>query len=633
MVSSVSMAPRNSAFAAGIVLAGTLAYLTSFGGVFLLDDVRSIVDEPRIRTLTDLGGSRPVVTLSLAINYRLGGLDPFGYHLFNLVVHLLAGLGLFGLVRRIACLAPRFRPHAACWAFVVALLWLVHPLQTASVTYVIQRGESLMGLFYLLTLYCTLRGATGERSRMWSRMWYGCAVAACALGMGTKAVMVTAPVAVFLLDWLVITGSPAASLRRRWGLYAALIATWGVLVATGVPAAIFGSGAPRTVGFDTSDLTVLEYAATQPAVILHYLRLAAWPHPLCFDYAWPVARGAAIAAPATAVAALVAATLWAMVRRPAIGFPAAAFFLVLAPTSSIVPIKDLAFEHRMYLPLAPAVALAVFGVGALLSRFGTVALRGGFVAALAAALILGIMTGARNRVYHNAGIMWRDVAAKRPDNPRAHTQLGRLAHDRNDPIAAIAHYRRALAADPGYFQAHHSFGLLLADAGRMTDAIPHLEEALRLEPGYFVAHNSLGNVYAALGRADDAIALYREAIRLEPDMPDPHNNLAIELARKGRAAEAVPHLVEAIRLNPAYDEAKGNLAIVLERTGAIDAAIAPYLDRAALAGPHAEAHVRAGRRAASEGRRADAVAAFERAIAIDPAHPDAARLLAIERRR
>src|SRR6266478_10167003 len=182
----------------GLIGAGVAVYYNSFAGVFLLDDHWRILDNLQIRQLWPpwhalAHNSRPLVQVSLAVNYALGGLNVWGYHAFNLAVHLLGGLVLFGIVRRmLQSERPRARYGAsACWlALAVAAIWLVHPLQTESVTYLIQRAESLMGLFYLLTLYCGIRGVQSPRPGA----WFLGAVVACGLGMGSKEVMVTAPI-------------------------------------------------------------------------------------------------------------------------------------------------------------------------------------------------------------------------------------------------------------------------------------------------------------------------------------------------------------------------------------------------------------------------------------------------------
>ncbi|MGB2987435.1 MAG: glycosyltransferase family 39 protein, partial [Phycisphaerae bacterium] len=220
-----------------LVLSGLIVYLNSFAGVFIFDDTVHILESERIRHLWPpwdlLARRRPTLELSLAVNYAIGGLGVWGYHAFNLAVHVLAGLTLFGIARR-TLMHERCRDRlgqASHWlALTIALIWLVHPLQTQSVTYIIQRSESLMGLFYLLTLYCVIRGAESPlRYR-----WYLAAVIACALGMGSKAVMVTAPLVVLLYDRVFLSPSFSEAFRKRWGLYSGLAANWGILAACGV---------------------------------------------------------------------------------------------------------------------------------------------------------------------------------------------------------------------------------------------------------------------------------------------------------------------------------------------------------------------------------------------------------------
>ncbi|HEY5228526.1 MAG TPA: hypothetical protein VIJ19_08290, partial [Opitutaceae bacterium] len=216
--------------AAVIGVAALAAYLRSFTVPMLYDDVPTIVDNPTLRhwasalaapNATTAGG-RPILNLSLALNYRIGGVSVWGYHALNLAVHVAAGLALLGIVRR--TLAPRVGEAALPIAFAASLLWVVHPLQTESVTYIVQRAESLMGLFYLLTLYGFIRAAEPDtRSRA---LWTSVCVGSCALGMGTKEVMVTAPLIVLLYDRTFVSWTFGEALRSRRKLYAALAATW-----------------------------------------------------------------------------------------------------------------------------------------------------------------------------------------------------------------------------------------------------------------------------------------------------------------------------------------------------------------------------------------------------------------------
>ncbi|HVP15432.1 MAG TPA: tetratricopeptide repeat protein [Terriglobales bacterium] len=563
-----------------VIGAGILAYLGSFRGVFLFDDLWSIVQNPAIRRWDSAWGSlaansnnRPLVWLSFALNYAISGSRPWSYHLFNLVVHLLAALTLFAVVAR-TLRTPRFprtTPESAHrFALVVALLWTLHPLQTESVTYVYQRAESMMGLFVLLTLCAAIRGAESKRPAP----WHAAAVLACALGMGCKAAMISAPIVVLLYDHVFLSGSFAAVLRRRWPLHAGLFATWVVLGATGAAGLVLHPTAAQrqvtTVGLGYARTTPLQYALTQPGVILHYLRLSVWPHPLCLDYWWPLAKTMpSIVLPSLVVAALLAGTILSFRRLPALGFAGAWFFLVLAPTSSVVPVEDPAFEHRMYLPLAGVIALLAVAAGALLRRAGESlrwspgARRAAAVALLAlAAGALGVLTILRQRDYRSEEIMWAKIAGQRPGNPRAHDFLGVLLGARGEVDEAIAQFREAIRLKPDAVEAYDNLGFYLERQGRFDEAVAQTREAIRLEPGYAGSHYNLGCFFASRGRLEEAIPEFREAARLKPDFLDAHANLALALARAGRLNEAMAPLRRALELDPGNAQANRVLAWV-----------------------------------------------------------------------
>ena len=277
--------------AAGIIIAaGLLAYANSFSGAFVFDDTSRIVWNQNIRSLwpirqflEDLGTRRPLIQLTLALNYAAGRHDVWGYHAFNISVHLAAALTLFGIVRRTlgsAGLRDRFGGVSTPLAFAAALIWTVHPIQTQSVTYIIQRCESMMGLFYLLTLYCVIR-AWDSSSPL---RWHIAAIIACALGMMCKEVMVTAPLLVLLYDYLFLSGSLGEVIRKRKALYAGLAAAWLILLSM-----LLGHSSEGVKEISGSwTISPLRYALTQFGVIVHYIRLSLWPDSLVLDYDWPL---------------------------------------------------------------------------------------------------------------------------------------------------------------------------------------------------------------------------------------------------------------------------------------------------------------------------------------------------------
>ena len=421
-----------------LVLAALVAYWNSFAGTYFLDDHIWIVKNPQIgNPFSFFLGSRALVSLSLTLNYWLDGINPRGYHVFNLMVHTLAGLALYGVVRRTLLLphwSERLRGRAPLFAFAVALLWLVHPLNTQAVTYVIQRCESMAGLFYFLALYAVLRGATGSRGRT----WYAAAGLCCAAGVMCKETMWTAPVVILLYDWIFLSPSVGQLIRRRWGLYAILaaapLAGFAVIAASGVL-----TSKDTAISFRYAAFGPWEYALTQSGVILYYLRLSVWPSPLCIDYLdWPISRSLAGCWPAvTTIVLLLIGSAVAVVRRHWLGFLGAWFFLILAPSSSIVPIQDPVFEHRMYLSLAAVVVLAVAGLYCLLDmakarRTVSGRFARGVAATLvgAAALTLAALTMKRNGDYCNFVSMSRDIVVLRPANYRAGKHMPRSTWSR-----------------------------------------------------------------------------------------------------------------------------------------------------------------------------------------------------------
>jgi tetratricopeptide (TPR) repeat protein len=525
-----------------------------------------------------------MTNLSLAINYSLGGTDVRGYHAGNLVIHLLAGLTLFGIMRR-SFLQPRLPGQFGAWALPLALattvIWVVHPLQTEAVTYIVQRAESIVGLFYLLTLYCAIRGAESPQPGI----WYVLSVASCAMGMASKEVMASAPLVVLLYDRTLISQSFEEAFRRRWRLYASLSATWvllGYLMVSG--SIIYSSNASIGRYSDSMSVTWWEYLLTQPAVILHYLKLTVWPRTLCLDYGWPPAKTWTSIVPALLViAVLLGATCRAIKKNSVLGFLGAWFFLILAPSSSFFPLRELAFEHRMYLPLAAIVVLVItVGSRILVSLARRIGARESDVSGIAYALVsvivltLGCLTARRNEDYRTTISIWSDTARKEPRNPRAFNNLGTELDREGRVQEAIACFEQAVQLQPGWARAHNNLGNVLLGAGRPQEAIGQYEEVLRLQPDWVETRNNMGTALLRDGRVHEAMAQWQQTLRLNPDYAEGHNNLAITLAQTGNLEDAILHWQQAVRIKPDFLEAHFNLGIALEQTSKIKEAITQY---------------------------------------------------------
>jgi tetratricopeptide (TPR) repeat protein len=634
-----------------IIVAGGAIYANSLRGVFLFDDVVSIVNNPAIRHFSTRaqasegnGAPRPVVLATLALNFAWSASNPWSYHLVNVAVHVLAALALFGIVRRtleLPALAGRYGPVAAPLALTIALLWMVHPLQTESVTYVIQRAESLMGLFYLSALYCLIRGHGSPRPHR----WYASAVTSCLLGVGCKEVIVTLPVVALAYDALFLTGSWRESLRRRWGLYLGLTLCSGLVVCRFM---LHASEASATVGFGMKDVTPLQYALTQPGVILHYLWLSFWPWPLCLDYGWPIVGSVRDALPALlGVGVMLAVSLAGVVRGRRWGFLGLAFFCILAPTSSVVPLRDAAFEHRMYLPLAAVMAGAVIaGIWCwnrawplAAGRWSGRALAGAAILAVAG---LGVLTVRRNADYQDDVALWKQTVRCAPRNARAYVNLGcvlaeRLERRREDTSAAYEEALRvvdqAIALKPNFADAWFNRGIICAAAHRCAEAIRDYDQAIAFRPDYPEAHLNRGTMYAAAHRYAEAIRDYDQAIALKPDFADAWFNRGTAYAKTGHFEEALHDLNQAIALDPYYAKAYVNRANIHAAAQRYTEAIRDY-DRAIACDPrYADAWYNRADAYAATDRPAEAVRDFSRVIELQPQDPDAWYNRAMARRR
>ncbi len=613
-----SSAPSATIWLAGglIAAAALVAYHNGFTTPLIFDDLPAIRDNLSIRNLRDAWSppasglpvsGRPLVNFSLAVNYALTGTNVWGYHALNVAIHLLAGLALFGIGRRTLrqpALQPRFGASATRLALMSALLWTVHPLQTESVTYVVQRAESMMGLFYLLTLYGFIRSAQSGASPLWRAG----SIAACALGMATKEVMVSAPLMVLLYDRTFVSGSFREAWRRHASLYRGLGATWLVLAGL----VVGNAGRGGTAGFAT-DVAWWAYATAQLPAVVRYLGLSVWPQALTLDYGAVLALRPEVLVPcAVLIAVLVAGTIIALRKWPMRGFLGAWFFAILAPSSSVVPIATQTMaEHRMYLPLAALVALPVLAAHRWLGRWSVLAL------AVLAAALTG-RTVLRNDDYRSAVAIWRDTAAKCPENPRAHSNLGDALFLAGDAAGAIAHYEEALRLKPDYGEAHYNLANTLLAAGRAAEAVPHYEAALRLRPDFATAHRNLANALGSVGRRPEALAHFARAAEIEPGRAETECGWADVLTQLGRGAEAIPHYEAALRARPDYAEAHNNLANALGEAGRAAEAIDHYEAALRVRRDYPEAHNNLGMALAAAGDFAGAREHFAAALQLRP---------------
>ncbi|MGD1031700.1 MAG: tetratricopeptide repeat protein [Opitutaceae bacterium] len=619
--------PRWRVWAAGgaLILAVAMAYSNSLSGPFVFDDVAALPDNPALRHLStvlsppassSLAG-RPLLALTFGLNYALGQYQVWGYHVVNAIIHGLAALALFGVLRnafRLPSLRMRIGRDADRLAFAGALIWALHPLNTQAVTYVVQRAESLMGLFYLLTIYCFQRGLDARRPRL----WLGASVMACLAGMCTKEVMASAPLIVFLYDRVFVTGSYLETWRSRKGYYMALAATGIVLV--WLVASLGGNRGGGTGGF-SSHARWGAYWLTQFPAVLTYLRLSLVPHPLIFEYGTQWAKNfGQVAIPAVVVAALALGTLWAWFRSPATGFLGVSFFAILAPTSIVPGTTQMIVEHRMYLALIPVIVLLLLAAHRWFGRTS-------ILAAGVVALVFGGLTYARNNVYRSEVALWKDTLARRPANTKALLCLGNaLVQIPGRMGEAIATYRSALAISPDLAEVHNNLGNALvsdpADQVRPGEAIDEFRAAIRTKPDFIDAYVNLGAALAEIpGKLPEAVATYEQGLKLDPHSAKLHYDLAVALVRiPGKMDEACSEFQAAGAAQPDFFDAHLNAGMAFLRLPGHDLDARAEFETALRINPDSvEAHLALGSiLAASSADLAGAIRHFEAAQRLRP---------------
>ncbi len=604
-----------------IITLTALVYANTFQAPFIFDDSNNIIDNRSIRgeptvfhalipaPETGIPG-RPLVNFTLAINYAISGLNPWSYHLFNLIVHISAALVLFGIVHR-TFLFRNFQigshGKATTVAFASALIWSLHPLQTQAVTYTIQRCESLMGLCFLLIFYFAIRGWQSAKQNA----WHLASVFAFLFGVGVKEVIIVAPVLLFYYDLLFVNRSPREALKRSWLLYVGLLAGMVLMVA------IVVAGGTRSTMTHARVYSVYEYWRTQPLVTWQYVRLVFWPAPLSFDYDLPAANWADAWPACLLFTAFVMLTLWGIVKRHPLSFATTWFLLILSPTM-LVNLPDLAFEHRMYLSLVAIVVPSVFfacrandmfriRLKKQRGKYGAGSHRWIWYLFVLIILSLSILTFSRNGDYRNISTIWQDAALKYPRNSRALSNFGEALIEKGNYDSALSTLNAAMrierekakiyaksADSPGeadglyikyliargiYATIENNLGIISMEKGDTETALSHFQAALTVAPNHVTTLTNMGLVYIYQGRILEAIKAFEKAIEISPDSVKPYINMAALMRQNGKPDAAIYFLKEALRLKPENAKAHYHMGMALIELNKVKAAV-PFLEKA-----------------------------------------------------
>lgn len=652
-----------------LIITALLIYSNTLSYPFHFDDEPNIVTNNKLRDLSNFWpptGTRYVGFLSFALNYHFGELNVFGYHLVNLLIHILNGLLIWWFVLLTFKTPMMQRSNQAAqfmrlFALFSALIFIAHPIQTQAVTYIVQRFTSLSTLFYLLSLCmyvkarlinqdAALKSQNPDQEKrkvnMKFTLCYLTSILSTFLAMKTKEISFTLPMIIVLYEFIFFSisqpESQTSNAKRFYFVFPFLISL------TIIPVSLIGTDQPlsetigelREAAQETEEISRNVYLMTQFSVIVTYIRLLFLPIAQNLDYDFPLSHS--LHDPVTFFSFLfllliLISALYFLKRAQKsnniygllASFGVLWFFITLSVESSIIPIRDVAFEHRLYLPSIGAILVFGSAVFYILvykkQKPPSFAVVWGLI--LITTVSLGIGAYHRNFVWKDEVALWEDVVRKSPNKARGHNSLGLAYYKQGRVEEAIREYREALKLDPDHLEAHHNLGATYAKQGRLEEAIQEYLIALSLQPGFAGTHNNLGLAYYHQGRLDEAIKEYTAALSLKPDFAEARHNLGLVYYTQGRLEEASREYREALRLKPDYLEAHHNLAGAYYNQGRLEEAIQELMIAIRLNPNHADARYNLGTIYKAKGLKDEAKREFETVLRLRPNDPKARQAL------
>lgn len=599
---------NNPPFLSGLILVAVIGmvYGNTFLNSFHFDDIPSILEKPWIRGLDKISQIfnkdgvffiRPLVILSFNINYAISEFQVWSYHLFNMLLHALATLLVYRLVRKALHFLQDFSQQKdfTRLPFFAAMVFALHPLNTQSVTYISSRSSIMVTVFYLAALMLFFDGfkkwkQTGEKG--WG---YFIGSGTCFfLGGLSKEIIVTLPAMLFLVHFYFIS-------RETPKVWVAAYAKWVFLLAIPLLAFLgykqFVAGG--VLSASAANLPSSTWFLTQTSVVpFEYFRKMLFPFNMSIDVDFPILVDWLRPANWLGIIALGLFTIfWVRIStciseknevgRRFVGFGMAWILLTLLPTSSFIPLLDAAVEHRTYLPMVGFVFMVAGGFSFLRTMnseiIPTKNLINGCVVLILIFFSLGVM--ARNGDWKDEVVLWSDAKKKAPNLVRPYNNIGE-AYDQ---------------------------------LGRYDEAIVEFEGALKINPNYFFGLNNLGNIYGKQRKLPQAISYFEKALKQKPDYSPAHYNLARAFHLTGKRQEAVESYRKAIKSNPYFEQAFYNLAYLALEVGLLDEAIENFNKFLVMQPNHSKAHFGAGNALMMKGQLDLALAEYRKSAGLDPA--------------
>jgi len=624
-----------------IALLCIIIYSNTLNSPFVFDDFPNIKKNPYFRLidsdfqrLYDAGfkspnPTRPVANISFALNYYFGKYDVKGYHVVNITIHIINGILVYLLALIIFKQAsnvpnqkiPQFRGASIpLISFFTALIFISHPVQIQSVTYIVQRMNSMSAMFYLISFFLYINGRlTRVKWRSWA-LFCGCLVS-WVMALGSKEIAGTLPIIILLYEWYFFQDLGSDWLRKNIKYFFGLFVVLGLVVLTYLGWSPFEK---ILATYANRDFTMAERVLTQFRIVVLYISLLFYPYPSRLNLIHHITTSNSLLEPITTllslliIVGLMGLAFYIARRQRLLSFCILWFIINLAIESSVIGL-EMIYEHRLYLPMLGFALI----VSSLLFHF--LSKQRLWAIVVSAVIIISLCTGTyvRNRVWRDSITLWSDAVSKSPQSNRAHLNLGVVLMEQERFTEAVSHFSEALRIKPDYAMAHINLGTALKEQGSLEEAISHFSEALRIRPDYAEAHNNLGTALAQQGNLKKAVGHFFKALRIEPDFADAHYNLGVALERQGRLKKAIKHFSVALRIKPDYPEAHNNLGTALARRGKLNEAIRHFSEALRIKPDYAKAHNNLGTALNELGSFNEAIRHFSEALQIEPDNAEA----------
>ncbi|MBP9855317.1 MAG: tetratricopeptide repeat protein [Candidatus Omnitrophica bacterium] len=602
-----------------IIIVGFLIYSNSLHNGFHFDDMFFIVDKPEIRNIDDVNAiwhahshpARFVAFYTFALNYHFHQYKVFGYHVFNLIIHLINALLVWWMVQLIF-LTPRMREdplnRVKKWlALFAALIFVAHPLQTQGVTYICQRFASLATLFYLLSICLFLKGRL-KVGWISFTYFFGAGISAL-LGMFTKQIVFTLPIILILIELIFIRKDKVK---------------WPVIIFT----ALFLLIVPSIFSFNPSILNIHHaseshdgdrltptiYFLTQMPVLLTYLKLLFFPIGQNVDYDFPAYSHffvPQVFLPFLLLSIIFLSSLMILKRHRLLAFAILWFFVTISVESSFITIKNVIFEHRMYLPMA---GCAIF-LTVLIFKIVREEKRAVFILSTIV-IVLSVLTYQRNFVWRDGITLWSDVIKKSPEKGRPHVSLA-IAYIQDEKLnEALDQLNLAIKYSPQDYKAYNNLGLVYNKKGLYEEAIKEYSHAIELKADNPISYSNRADAYREIGQNEKAYQNYNEAIRLNPRYAEAYINRGVFFGRNENLELALKDFMTAIQINPTLPESYNNRGIVYQRQRFFDLAQADFTHAIRIKPDYADALYNRGNVYKETGQFLEALDDYNRALKI-----------------